>query len=122
MSKENVEILLSLINDSNAKNELDYLCSALTIYLDNEEDYKNQVSDELKKDIEKIFWKFPLLVSSYYESKESFLKFDLAFRPKLRGQHGAGITSLENEITNKYHKYGNNDKDIFLNLSSELFR
>ena len=121
MSKENVEILLSLINDSNAKNELDYLCSALTIYLDNEEDYKNQVSDELKKDIEKIFGNFHYWFQVTMSQKNLF-KIRLAFRPKLRGQHGAGITSLENEITNKYHKYGNNDKDIFLNLSSELFR
>ena len=62
------------------------------------------------------------MVSSFYESKKSFLKFHLAFRPKLRGQHGAGITSLESDIINKYAKYGNSDKEIFLNLSNELFK
>ena len=92
------------------------------MFLDNEEEYNQKTSEDLKKDIEKIFWKFPLLVSSYYESKKSFLKFDLAFRPKLRGQHGAGITALESDIVNKYAKYGNNDKEVFLNLSAKLFR
>ena len=122
LSKPNAEILLNLIEKSDSKEKLKHIYDALQLYLNNEKDYNEQISIELKKDIEKIFWKLPLLVSSFYESKRSFLKFDLAFRPKLRGQHGAGITSLEGDIVNKYGKYGNNDKEIFLNLSTKLFK
>ena len=53
-------------------------------------------------DLKKIFWKFPLLISSYFASEESFLGFDQVFNPKLRGQHGAGLTSLEKDIVNNY--------------------
>ena len=122
LTKHNAEILLDLIEKSDSKEKLQQLYDSLTLYLNNENDYYKNTPNEIKKDIEKIFWKFPLLVSSFYESKKSFLKFHLAFRPKLRGQHGAGITSLESDIINKYAKYGNSDKEIFLNLSNELFK
>ena len=70
-------------------------------------------------DIEKIFWKFPLIASSYFASKESFLSFKDVFRPKIRGQHGAGITYLESKIVSRYNKYGSTDIDVFKNISQE---
>ena len=45
----------------------------------------------------KNFWKFPLVASSYFASKESLSLKDV-FRPKIRGQHGAGITTIEPKI------------------------
>ncbi len=122
LSKTNAEVLLDLIEKSGSTEKLKEICEPLILYLNNEDEYNKNTPLETRKDIEKIFWKLPLLVSSFYESKKSFLKFDLAFRPKLRGQHGAGITSLESDIVNRYAKYGNNDKEIFLKLSSELFK
>ena len=72
-------------------------------------------------DIKKIFWKFPLLISSYYASEDSFLKFDQVFNPKLRGQHGAGVTSVEPDITKKYSKLGNTDTEIFKKMANNIF-
>ena len=78
-------------------------------------------SEKEKNDLKKIFWKFPLLVSSYIASEESFLEFDQVFNPKLRGQHGAGITSLEKDITLKYSNLGKTDSEIFQKISSNTF-
>ena len=60
-------------------------------------------------------------MSSYIASEESFLEFDQVFNPKLRGQHGAGITSLEKDITLKYSNLGKTDSEIFQKISSNTF-
>jgi hypothetical protein len=65
--------------------------------------------------------KFPLIVSSYFASEKSFLEFDQVFNPKLRGQHGAGITSLEGDITDEYSSLGKNDKEIFKKMADDVF-
>tara|TARA_B100001057_G_scaffold443186_1_gene479103 strand:- start:41 stop:1711 length:1671 start_codon:yes stop_codon:yes gene_type:complete len=120
-NKKNTDLLLELIEKSNASKKLPFLKKNLVYYLDN-----NNFSESLKpkeiSDIKKIFWKLPLIISSFHASSESFLPFELVFNPKHRGQHGAGITTLEKDIIKKYHKYGKNDKDIFLNLSKEIFK
>ena len=93
----------------------------LAIYLDDDKKFEENFSEKQKNDLRKIFWKFPLIVSSYVASEESFLEFDQVFNPKLRGQHGAGITSLEKDITVKYSNLGNSDSEIFRKISSEVF-
>ena len=60
-------------------------------------------------------------LSSYFASKESFLSFKDVFRPKIRGQHGAGITYIEPKIVKDYPKYGSTDTEIFKNISREIF-
>ena len=64
----------------------------------------------------------PLIVSSYFASENSFLKFDQVFNPKLRGQHGAGITSLEKDVVNKYAELGNTDTEIFKKMAHDIFK
>ena len=95
--------------------------SKICLYLKNEKAFFEELSSEEIFDIEKIFWKFPLISSSYFASKESFLSFKDVFRPKIRGQHGAGITYVEPKIVEKYPQYGNCDTDIFKNISKEIF-
>ena len=77
--------------------------------------------DNYAFDLKKIFWKFPLLISSYFASEESFLGFDQVFNPKLRGQHGAGVTSTEKDIVSNYPSYGETDTEIFKNLANNVF-
>ena len=67
-------------------------------------------------------WKFPLIASSFYAAKESFLSFKDVFRPKIRGQHGAGITNIESKIVKNYSKYGSTDTEIFKKVAQQIFR
>lgn len=121
MNELNVEIMLNLIEKTNNKNNLKTIYNSLVLFLNDKSGYEEKYSNEEKFDIERLFWKLPLIVSSYYASKESFLKFKDVFRPKIRGQHGAGITNLEKSINLKYKKYGEDDVEIFKNLSKEIF-
>jgi len=120
LSKQNAEILINLI-DKKKLSSLDKIKSMLSIYLDDENKFEQNFSEKQKNDLKKIFWKFPLIVSSYIASNESFLEFDQVFNPKLRGQHGAGITSLEKDITTRYSNLGKSDTEIFRKISSEVF-
>ena len=120
MNKQNADILIKLI-DKKKLPTLANIKKMLTKYLDNEKLFEEEFTDKEKSDLKKIFWKFPLIVSSYIASEESFLQFDQVFNPKLRGQHGAGITSLENDIINKYSKLGKSDTEIFQKISSNIF-
>ena len=120
LSKQNADILINLI-DNKKLSSLDKIKNMLSTYLDDENKFEDNFSEKQKNDLKKIFWKFPLIVSSYIASKESFLEFDKVFNPKLRGQHGAGITSLEKDITTKYSNLGKSDSEIFRKISSNAF-
>jgi len=122
LSKSNAEIMVSLIEESKIQNSIDKIYKNLNLYLNDEKSFFKDLSDEEIFDIEKIFWKFPLIASSYFASKESFLSFKDVFRPKIRGQHGAGITYVEPKIINNYPNYGATDTEIFKNISQEIFR
>ena len=115
----NAEILLSLLEKKKLKT-LENLKETLHSYLENPE-MINEKPETFNFDLKKIFWKFPLLVSSYFASEESFLSFDQVFNPKLRGQHGAGITSAEKDITLKYSTLGNTDTEIFKKMARDIF-
>jgi asparagine synthase (glutamine-hydrolysing) len=120
LTKINAEHLINLI-DKKKLPSLNKIKNMLLVYLDNESDFEEKFLEKEKNDLKKIFWKFPLLVSSYMASEESFLEFDQVFNPKLRGQHGAGITSLEKDITLKYSNLGKTDSEIFQKISSNTF-
>ena len=120
LNKNNAKIMLSLI-EKNSSERLGPLAKLLDQYLNNEDLFNKDNSEEEINNLKKIFWKFPLIVSSYYASKRSFLKFENVFNPKLRGQHGAGITSLENNIVKKYSNLGKTDKEIFLSIANSYF-
>jgi len=115
----NAEVLLKLIDKKKLKT-LEKLRETLDSYLADPDLFeKNPENYEL--DLKKIFWKFPLLISSYFASEESFLGFDQVFNPKLRGQHGAGVTSTEKDIVSYYPSYGETDTEIFKNLANNIF-
>tara|TARA_B100001094_G_C17762582_1_gene591110 strand:- start:178 stop:633 length:456 start_codon:yes stop_codon:yes gene_type:complete len=120
LNKNNAKIMLNLI-EKNSSERLGPLAKLLDQYLNNEDLFNKDNSEEEINNLKKIFWKFPLIVSSYYASKRSFLKFENVFNPKLRGQHGAGITSLENNIVKKYSNLGKTDKEIFLSIANSYF-
>ena len=120
LNKQNADILIKLIDKKNLST-LTNIKKMLSRYLDNEKIFEKDFTDKEKGDLKKIFWKFPLIVSSYFASEESFLQFDQVFNPKLRGQHGAGITSLESDITSKYANLGSSDTEIFQKISSNIF-
>ncbi len=120
INKENCEILLKLIDEKQNEN-LGRVKKNLVKYYDDKFSYEEKNNEEYKN-LEKIFWKFPLLVSSYIASKNSFLKFDQVFNPKHRGQHGAGITSLEKDIVKYYKNLGRDDTEIFKNIANEKFK
>jgi asparagine synthase (glutamine-hydrolysing) len=122
LNKNNAEIMLRIIEDTKLEEILGKIYKNLKIYINNDKNFFNDLPDEEIFDIEKIFWKFPLVASSYFASKESFLSLKDVFRPKIRGQHGAGITTIEPKIIQNYPKYGNSDTDIFKNISKEIFR
>ena len=121
LSKSNAEIMLNLIEESKIQDSIKIIYKNLNLYLKNEKEFFENLPSEEIFDIEKIFWKFPLIVSSYFASKESFLSFKDVFRPKIRGQHGAGITNIEPKIVKNYPQYGSTDTDIFKNISKEIF-
>ena len=120
LSKPNAEILIKLIDKKNIST-LNNIKEMLSKYLDNDQIFEKDFTDKQKNDLRKIFWKFPLIVSSFIASEESFLQFDQVFNPKLRGQHGAGITSIENDIILKYSNLGKSDSEIFQKISSNIF-
>ena len=121
LNKTNSEIMIKLIEETNIQDLIGNIYKNLNLYINDEKAFFDELSNEEIFDIEKIFWKFPLIASSYFASKESFLSFKDVFRPKIRGQHGAGITYVESKIVSKYNKYGSTDIDVFKNISQEIF-
>ena len=119
LNSTNAEILLNLLEKKKLKN-LEKLKETIHSYLANPELFDKHPED-YAFDLKKIFWKFPLIVSSYFASEESFLGFDQVFNPKLRGQHGAGITSVEKDIIKKYTMLGKTDTEIFKTMATNIF-
>lgn len=120
LSENNAEIVLKLIEDEKSDN-LESIKKQITNYVNDPKSFEEETSDQDKTDLKKIFWKLPLIVSSYFASKESFLKFNQVFRPKLRGQHGAGVTSVEKDIVLKYSNLGKTDTEIFKEIANNNF-
>ena len=120
LNEFNAQVLLKLIEKKKI-DTLKHIQNILEDYLKNPLLFEKNFSDQEIIDIKKIFWKLPLIISSYYASEESFLKFDQVFNPKLRGQHGAGVTSVEKDITLKYSNLGSSDTEIFKKMANNIF-
>ena len=120
LNPENAKILLGLL-EKKKLSTVNNLKNALNKYLENPILYEKDSDSQNGPDIKKIFWKFPLLISSYYASEESFLNFDQVFNPKLRGQHGAGVTSVEKDIAVHYSSLGKTDTEIFKKIADNTF-
>ena len=74
-----------------------------------------------RSEMEKLFWKFPLIIAGMYAAERSFLPFHILFHPKLRGQHGSGITALEPKIVEHYSDLGKTDGEIFKKMVQKGF-
>ena len=120
LNEINAQILLKLI-EKKKTDTLNHIQEILYNYIKNPLSFEQNSNKQEVTDIKKIFWKLPLIISSYYASEESFLKFDQVFNPKLRGQHGAGVTSVEKDITLKYSNLGTSDTEIFKKMANNIF-
>ena len=63
----------------------------LVRYLNNNGSYPEDASEEEVHEMEKLFWKLPLITAGMHASENSFLPFHVLFNPKTQGQHGSGI-------------------------------
>ena len=126
LSPENAEMMLTLISDRGGPEaewteQLSGIVAYLTAYLDSNGEPPEGFDDETHYEMGKLLWKFPLIVAGMHAAAESFLPFNVLFNPKLRGQHGSGITSLESKVVNKYRHLGNDDGAIFKSMAAQSF-
>lgn len=85
----------------------------LVRYLNNGGSHPEGVDEHTIIEMEKLFWKLPLIVAGMHAVEESYLPFHCLLFPKLRGQHGSGLTSLEPLVVERYGNFGKTDQDIF---------
>ena len=126
ISTENAELLLNLIekkagSKNSWTNQLSSIYEYLSKYLNSGGNHPENVSDEEIIEMEKLFWKLPLMVAGMIASERSFIPFHILFNSKLRGQHGAGITSLEQQVVARYQHFGKTDSEIFQSIVKEKF-
>lgn len=127
ITPHNAELMLELIADRAGPREewgdkLPRIHDYLVAYLDAGGEPPEGFGDERRTDVEKLFWKFPLMVAGMHVVAESYLPFHLLFNEKLRGQHGAGISSLEPRIVERYAHLGDTDIGIYRTIVTEAFR
>jgi asparagine synthase (glutamine-hydrolysing) len=127
ITPHNAELMLELIAarggprsgwGDNLISTYDYLVQ----YLDGGGRPPAEVDPARRTEVEKLFWKFPLMVAGMHAAAESYLPFDLLFNAKLRGQHGAGISSLEPGIVERYSHLGSTDIEIYRAIVTKAFR
>jgi len=126
MSTENVEYLLREMDkrsgpDADWTDQMHDTHRYLTTYLNNNGEHPEDADDDAVYEMEKLFWKLPLIAAGIHASDESFLPIKVLFNPKLRGQHGSGITSLENRVIERYREFGETDQEIFRRIVSDAF-
>jgi asparagine synthetase B (glutamine-hydrolysing) len=114
----NAELMLKLIDDkagprSAWTRELSGIYDYLVRYLDTGGNHPEGADEHEIIEMEKLFWKFPLIIAGMHAVEESYLPFHCLFFPKLRGQHGSGLTSLEPLIIQRYAHLGSTDQEIF---------
>ena len=123
LSEENAEYLLALIADKAETTTpwLDTIGDYLTAYLDLGGQPPEKYDEYTHHEMEKLFWKLPLIVAGKFAVEESYLPFHTLLQPKLRGQHGSGLTTLEQGIVERYQQMGNTDSAIFQSMVRESF-
>lgn len=127
MNPKNAELLLKLIETKGGErsqwgDKLPWIYNYLTKYLDNNGQHTDEPGSHERAEVEKLFWKLPLMVAGMHASDESPMPFHLLFNAKLRGQHGSGISSLEEKIVKKYADLGNTDIEIYRAIVKKTFR
>jgi asparagine synthase (glutamine-hydrolysing) len=127
ITPHNAELMLKLIADRGGAREewgdkLPWIHDYLVQYVDTGGQTPEGFDDEHRTEVEKLFWKFPLMVAGMHAAAESYLPFHLLFNAKLRGQHGAGISSLEPQIVERYAHLGGTDIEIYRSIVTKAFR
>lgn len=127
ITPHNAELMLGLISERAGPrkdwgDKLPWVHDYLTEYLDAGGNPPGGFDERQKTDVEKLFWKFPLMVAGMHAVAESYLPFHLLFNAKLRGQHGAGISSLEPQIVKRYSDLGSTDIEIYRSIVAKAFR
>jgi len=127
ISPENAELMIGLIEEragpSNGwTRQLSEIHMYLGQYLDANGELPEEADPELVNEMEKLFWKFPMIVAGMTAAKESFLPVWTLFNSKLRGQHGAGITALEPQVIERYRSLGETDGEIFQSFMNKAYR
>lgn len=127
ITPHNAELMLGLIADrggprSGWGDKLGWIHNYLVQYLDSGGKPPEGFEEGQRTDVEKLFWKFPLMVAGMHAAAESYLPFHLLFNAKLRGQHGAGISSLEPRIIERYSHLGSTDIEIYRAIVTNAFR
>ena len=126
ISPENVEYLLDEMDKRTGPNhewtdQMHETHRYLSAYLDNNGKHPETADKAAVYEMEKLFWKLPLIGAGIHASDESFLPINVLFNPKLRGQHGSGITSLEDKVLERYRKFGSTDQEIFRQMVADAF-
>ncbi len=126
MSAENVEYLVGEMDkrtgpDHDWTDQMHETHRYLSAYLDNNGNHPEDADEETVYEMEKLFWKLPLIGAGIHASDESFLPIKVLFNPKLRGQHGSGITSLEGRVLDRYRDLGPTDQEIFRQMVATAF-
>jgi asparagine synthase (glutamine-hydrolysing) len=127
LSTENAEFLARLIEDRAGPRgtwteQLSGVHAYLGRYLDGGGTHPEEADEETVHEMEKLLWKLPMIVAGAHAAAESFLPFHTLFNPKLRGQHGAGLTALEPMVMDRYGELGETDGDIFKAFVRRSFR
>jgi len=123
LNQENAEFMLKLISDySKAPTPwVETLKHYLATYLDGNGDAPEGYDDYTHYEVAKLHWKLPMIVAGSFAAKESNLPFETLMQPKLRGQHGSGITTLEQGIVDQYKELGSTDAEIFKSMVTRSF-
>ena len=126
LSTDNAEFLLNQTEQragprSQWTVQIEQTYDYLVRYLNNNGSYPEDASEEEVHEMEKLFWKLPLITAGMHASEKSFLPFHVLFNPKLRGQHGSGITSLESKVVEFYRDLGETDGEIFKKIVGDVF-
>jgi asparagine synthase (glutamine-hydrolysing) len=127
ISPENAEIMLRLIDDRAGPGEqwpeqLSNIHAYLNQYLNHNGEHPEDEDPYVVSEMEKLFWKFPMIVAGMQAAEESFLPVWTLFNSKLRGQHGSGISDLEPKILDRYRHVGETDGEIFQTIVNQSFR
>ena len=126
ISTSNAEALLSLINEragskSSWTKQIQTIYTCLEDYLDNNGSHPEGADEEITHEVDKLFWKLPVVVAGMFAAEESTLPVSTLFNSKLRGQHGSGLTALEHKIVERYRHLGNTDTEIYKSFVREAF-
>lgn len=121
LTTETAELFLTMIENmagpkSTWSTQLVEIIRHVTAYLDNNGSHPEYAEEAEILEIEKLFWKLPLIAAGMHAASNSWLGFNVLFNAKLRGQHGSGITSLEPLILEQYQDLGSNDGEIFQSM------